>query len=43
MMSSAALYGERAARRAAVIAAIHRESVRAQRKRLERLAFRRVA
>lgn len=43
MSSFEVLNGERAARRAAVIAAIHREAARAQRMRLERLPFRRVA
>ena len=41
--ATGALDGERAARRAAVIAATRREAVRAQRRRLERLPFRRAS
>ena len=41
--ATAALDGERAARRAALIAAAQRDAVRMQRKRLERLSFRRAS
>ena len=41
--TTASLQGERAARRAALIAVTRRHAARAQRRRLERLPFRRVS